>query len=234
MKDLKSILNKLGVAFGLDITQMTPDEEQGTPAPNQDDVTRYQADIGCGITEAEIIEAVICGEAAGCSDESRLRVWGVIKNRARRRGKRVRRGVITADGVVGEIIKPYQFDSFSASHPCGDGDPFQTCEALKARIECLKRLCGNRPIKAVDLTDEAGNNALKKLGFDQEAERVYHFMTLSAFMRWRYICQEAKDAVKNASGGNRSWVGCVTVTCDGKTHKICSDGCHLFISDVAL
>jgi len=39
MKDLKSILNKLGVAFGLDITQISSDEDQGTPAPNQTEST---------------------------------------------------------------------------------------------------------------------------------------------------------------------------------------------------
>ena len=240
MKKLNNILSKLNSAFAVerDVTDVTMMQETTPPLPWS--VDQNLTEMCCGLSEWDLIEATICGEAAGCEEDARQRVWGVIVNRAMpgtpagESPDVYNRGVCNLDGYARVIGRKKQFSCWNANHPCGGGDPFASCEALKERVRCLKKLCGNRPVNPGQYTGTSGLDALQRLGFTaEESVKVKHYMTLAAFLGWPYICDEAKNAVRNASGGKKSWVGCVTVTCAGKTHKICSDGCHVFISNVA-
>lgn len=243
MKNINGILKKLYRTMGETSINNTPpvvDDSVVAPEPDWSIDQITEPTKCCGLSEWDLVEATLCGEAAGCSEVSRQRVWGVIVNRtmpgtpAGGDPAILNRGVCSIGGYGRTVIKPKQFSCWNAVHPgCPNSgkDPFSSCELLKQRVACLKALCGNRPITRGGYTGTSGLDMLKMLGFtDEEAVKVKHYMTLDALLNWRYLCQEAKDLVRQASGGDSDWVGCVSVVCDGKTYKICSDGCHVFIS----
>jgi len=253
MKNLTKILANLKKSFGFEpfiddqvvAPEQPPAAENPEIAPTTDQIEvpwsldQNTAAVACGFTEFDIIKATLCGEAGRCGIAGMMRVWQVILNRAVKIDAgagivKIRaRGVVKTDSdYVGVVIKPYAFSCWNKDHPCHAGDAFVNCTEFKKRMDCLVSRCGETVSPGM-LTSTPG--ALEQLGFTPtEGTQVSHYMTLGALANWPYVCQELKDAVAKASGGKKSWTGCVTVECKGKTHKACSDGCHVFISNVQL
>lgn len=237
MKKFSKIIKKLQYA----LAEQTIVQEEVLPEDNsavQEEPWSVDTNTGamcCGLSEWDFVEATLCGEASGCSEIQRQRVWGVIMNRTiHSKQPSLTRGVCTFTGYAKEVIRPAQFSCWNPGGfgKCADGlNPFASCENLKKRLNCLKGLCGSRPIARGQYTGTSGIDALEQLGFTPEqAVVVRHYMTVKGFLGWKDMCQEAKDKIRDLSEGKDSWVGCTTITCKGITYAVCADGCHLYIS----
>lgn len=158
------------------------------------------------ITERDIIEATMCGEAAACSGEDKMRTLAVAYNRARAKPQKFTRGNFKFSGIVATLVKLKQYSCWNDGQYSGiANNAFESCDNLKERVDYLKGKClPGSTLPAVGETET--RQKLIELGFDgptdpaapgyekhRDARYVFHYSTPAAFKKQGNECLKSLD-----------------------------------------
>lgn len=213
------------------------------------------------ITERDIIEATMCGEAATCSGEDKMRILAVAYNRARARPQTSTRGRYQFHGIVANLVKLEQYSCWNDGHYSGiASNAFDSCDNLKERVDYLKGLClSGSTLPAVGETET--RQKLIELGFNgptdpaatgyekhRDARYVFHYSTPAAFKKQGNECLKSLDLspgkkyeisfseydpIKDKNG-KPSLFADGNQKCKKRSYKsiVATDGCHSYASNL--